>query len=233
MSDRTDEVRALVKVLAGKVTDSSLSSRSAGAALFGLQNMSDRTPEVEELLDRLAPLVLGVSEEMTASGVQCGLYGLQNMTGSSARLMRRALLDRSRKLKDDDFSKKVPVSSLVRVLSMTKLEVPQNVMEMFKAYQREANAPASRIEAAVRTRLSDLDLHFNVCHDLGFEMDIWDKERRLNIELDGPFHRLERDATRDAFLRSNGVIVRRIETWNRSADDIANDVHDLLAETCF
>ena len=33
-------------------------------------------------------------------------------------------------------------------------------------------------------------VQFNVYHKTGFELDVWHPDRQLNIELDGPSHRL-------------------------------------------
>ena len=73
-------------------------------------------------------------------------------------------------------------------------------------------------------------VEFNVFHKTGFELDIFHKESRLNIELDGPYHRtrLVRDSRRDAILAQYGVAVKRVSVVDRSYEQAAMDVLRLL-----
>ena len=52
-------------------------------------------------------------------------------------------------------------------------------------------------------------VEFNVYHDTGFELDIFHRESRLNIELDGPSHggRLVQDDLRDEILARHKIKV--------------------------
>ena len=73
-------------------------------------------------------------------------------------------------------------------------------------------------------------VEFNVYHDTGFELDIFHRESRLNIELDGPRHsnRLVRDDLRDEILARHKIKVVRIPVVRKSRKRVATDVLRLL-----
>jgi hypothetical protein len=75
------EVRILLEVLAGKLTDcrERLDAQAVSHALHGLQNMSSDYSEVRTLLGVLAVKVLDSQEKLDAQGVSNALYGLQSL----------------------------------------------------------------------------------------------------------------------------------------------------------
>ena len=66
-------------------------------------------------------------------------------------------------------------------------------------------------------------VQFNVYHKTGFEMDVWHPDRQLNIELDGPSHRLRvvRDSERDRILAQHGVKVHRVRSLGLSFSEVS------------
>ena len=76
-------------------------------------------------------------------------------------------------------------------------------------------------------------VEFNVYHDTGFELDIFHRESRLNIELDGPRHSncLVRDDLRDEILARHKIKVVRIPLVGKSFESVAADVLRVLENT--
>ena len=76
-------------------------------------------------------------------------------------------------------------------------------------------------------------VEFNVYHATGFELDIFHRESRLNIELDGPSHsgRLVRDDWRDEILARHKIKVLRVSFVGKSLKSVAADVLRLLENT--
>ena len=76
-------------------------------------------------------------------------------------------------------------------------------------------------------------VEFNVYHDTGFELDIFHRESRLNIELDGPSHsgRLVRDDWRDEILARHKIKVVRVPLVRKTLENVAADVLRLLEHT--
>ena len=76
-------------------------------------------------------------------------------------------------------------------------------------------------------------VEFNVYHATGFELDIFHRESRLNIELDGPHHSSSpvRDDRRDEILARHNIKVMRVSCvlgFGRSFEDVATDVLRVL-----
>ena len=69
-------------------------------------------------------------------------------------------------------------------------------------------------------------VEFNVYHETGFEMDLWHPGFQVNIELDGPSHRLRliRDSERDRILTQHGVDVHRVSILGLSFPDVSGSV---------
>ena len=76
-------------------------------------------------------------------------------------------------------------------------------------------------------------VEFNVYHETGFELDVFHANLDLNIELDGPHHRLRllRDFRRDETLARYGVKVVRFSVVERSYAEVAADALRLLDPT--
>ena len=75
-------------------------------------------------------------------------------------------------------------------------------------------------------------VQFNVYHKTGFELDIFHRESRLNIELDGPHHSncLARDDSRDEILERHKIKVVRIPLVGKQLESVAADVLRLLED---
>ena len=76
-------------------------------------------------------------------------------------------------------------------------------------------------------------VEFNTYHETGFELDIFHPESRLNIELDGPYHRsrLARDNQRDRVLAQHNITVKRLSCVGRSLESLTREVLQLLEST--
>ena len=76
-------------------------------------------------------------------------------------------------------------------------------------------------------------VEFNVYHATGFELDIFHRESRTNIELDGPHHGncLVRDDLRDEILARHKIKVVRVPLVRKTLENVAADVLRLLEHT--
>jgi very-short-patch-repair endonuclease len=100
-----------------------------------------------------------------------------------------------------------------------------DVTEAKSGDERFLKQDLSGIAAAVGTK-------FNVFHPTGIEMDVWNADLLLNIELDGTSHsRCRREnRRRDAFLEELGIHVRRIDTVGKKRKEICEEAVSILNE---
>lgn len=95
----------------------------------------------------------------------------------------------------------------------------------FRSENLYSSVPQSPFEVLVLKELLNYLPEHKIksnCQVLGFEMDFFIPSLRLNIEVDGKYHRgkkLARDKRRDAFLRSSGVEVLRINVTEQGMND--------------
>ena len=76
-------------------------------------------------------------------------------------------------------------------------------------------------------------VQFNTYHSSGFEMDVFDPQLNINVELDGPSHashaHRKHDDERDTILRKFGVVVHRLPLTTMTMGEVVTAVQAILA----
>jgi len=202
----------LLGALAGKVEGCSeaLSGQQVGNALYGLQRL-EMSCSVARLMRLLAPSV----EMMHADCVFVAqaLYGISHFPKEK---LHEALIHKVEHL-EGPLTEQCKSLIAVMHLSGEQHRMPHNLVQ---ALSLQPSQPvSSKFEREVQHIATTIipDSQHNVYID-GFELDIYVPARKLNLEVDGPFHHLPRDRLwderRDAYLRlKHGIMVLRIK-WN-------------------
>ncbi len=241
MNSESEEVKELIRVLTEKICKSvfEFDTKAMGMTLYGLQSMTSEGKEVKELIKVLTEKICKSTLKLDARVIANALYGLINMPEEVAGNLRCFLL-RQMELTDfqkDIYSEKADnLRSLYQTLQLSGLPIPKGLLVWYEENKGLFLAKPSEIEISIQKKVKDDNpgLQFNTFLE-GFETDIYDPVRKLNIELDGPSHNLPSkklfDQRRDAFLKAKDIRVVRIIFGTKIFDEILKEVKNCLL-TC-
>jgi very-short-patch-repair endonuclease len=242
LQDMSSDVREVVDVLVAMTPKierrgQCLLAQHIGNALYGLQGMDDRLEQVRALFGALEgqlELFDGIMLPLDAAQAIQGLLDRKSLPASHIRELVGAKVTVQRESDSEEM-----ILHLGSVMLIDGMALPASVSAAYDdALAREcARAEGrsrckSKFEANVMERLEKLypSLSFQANTRIvdGLEMDIYFPDLKLNIELDGPFHRARTtrsfNSKRDVHLQKKGIQVHRINILRNTTSSAIHEI---------
>lgn len=213
------EVRALIDAISDSIEHykPELGSQCLSMSFYGLQNLGE-SPEVFRFVKILHKTMQDDPSKVDHQTLANAFYGLQNIINSDElRMLKARLLSN---VENIDLEKISPPSllSLVQAFKIIGLTLPSRV---WIKYNEHINTHKSRVfasewEKKVFNCILERFKYYYPSHNYyvdGFELDIYFKDLKINIELDGPHHCINspHEERRDKHLMmKHGITILRI-----------------------
>ncbi len=203
--------KELLSILAKRIESMNWEMDGQGIwnALYGLQSMSE-VPN--ELLNVLAERIESMSWEMDRQNIWNALYGLKNLSSDKAIEIQNYLFA---KLEQWNYKYDQEYTAYVRqIYAIYNREFPNHLKII---YDESVWLFTSGSHTEFRIFDNIKDTYEEALHNHfmdGFELDIYIPSKKINIEIDGMYHRwarLQRNIYRDNYLKKvHQIRVERI-----------------------
>jgi very-short-patch-repair endonuclease len=248
LQNMSSDVREVVDVLVAMTPKiegcgQHLLAQHIGNALYGLQGMDDRLEQVRALFGALEgqlELFEGIMLPLDAAQAIQGLLDRKSPSTSHIRELVGAKVTVQCESDPEE-----TILHLASVMLIDGMALPAIVSAAYddalakECARAEGRRPRckSKFEANVMERLEKLypSLSFQANTRIvdGLEMDIHFPDLKLNIELDGPFHRARTarsfNSKRDVHLQKKGIQVHRINILRRTTSSAIHEITRVLS----
>lgn len=189
-----------------------------GLSFYGLRNL-DETVIPSELLEALEEKIKRSPDYLENPEIVMGLYGLLNLQKSPiAHRIRETLFSALKNLKGLTLKREATIMA-IQAFHLCRRPVPDWLNKVYRKLmgKMEAEDTTTRHErrATAFLQMRHPELLIVTEHFIdGFELDIYLPAKKINIELDGPYHVTEKhtDKRRDDYLLTRrGIKTIRIE----------------------
>lgn len=209
-----------------------LDSQCVGMSLYALQNFH-KSEETIRFLKIMGQALQRDKIKLELQSLNNAIFGLQNFIHLDEIKDIRQYLEEQLEMLDTCEISPTNLLSLVQAVRITGLEVPKQLADAYDVYtQKNGNTKfESRCEESAFKRLKKVFPQHEIVHNCyidGFELDIFLPDLRLNIEIDGRFHKENcvREDKRDQHL-----IERHKITVLRISAELISNIDELTEKT--
>ncbi|MBA4336143.1 hypothetical protein C0416_00010 [bacterium] len=235
------ETRAVIDAVSNSIEhyNPPLDTQCVGMSFYGLQNM-EKSPEVIRFVKIIDKIIQEESVQIDPQALSNAFFGLQNIINSEElSKIKEKLLSQARGLNPEEVET-TTLLSFIQAFKIIGLKIPDQLWAKYIQYTKtyEGRAFASDWEKRIFNNIQGRFKYYYGSHNYyvdGFELDIYFRESKINIELDGPHHALNSpyQEKRDDYLsQRHNIKIIRIPYGIIENEDLIMDMLSPIIKRC-